>query len=161
MGRVFGNRSAVEVGGQRRAAACCLRHRSSHRFSAKGHSFYANVGASKVPAELSPLVAGFASSPKGSVQRTRDQQHPGLRSIRPHIALMLLLPISAGASYAIAPGDLHTIYDIPTATQAGAGGQGITIGVVGDSNINLGTINNYQSTFGLPQTAPTVIVDGQ
>ena len=39
-------------------------------------------------------------------------------------------------------------------------GTGVTIGIAGDSNIDLTQNANYRATFGLAAKAPTVVVDG-
>ncbi len=169
VGRVFSNKSAIEISGTAGQLRSTF-HTEVHQFSTKGKTFYANVGDAQVPAALAPVVSGFGSSQKlnytpeaqsirASFDSVTHRAHP-FATATPNSSL-------GGGLFAVAPGDLHTIYDIPAPNAAqpdgtllGAGGQGVTIGVVGDSNINLATINNYQNTFALPQTAPTVIVDG-
>ena len=64
----------------------------------------------------------------------------------------------------IFPGDLGPLYDVPyygsTGTLKAMDGSGVTIGIVGRSNLNLAYPANYRITFGLPANTPNVIVDG-
>jgi hypothetical protein len=48
------------------------------------------------------------------------------------------------------------IYDIPATLK----GNGVTVGIINDSNINVAIPANYRTLFGLAANAPTVIVDG-
>lgn len=65
---------------------------------------------------------------------------------------------------AVFPGDLGPLYDVPyygsTGTLKAMDGSGVTIGIVGLSNLNLAYPANYRATFGLPSNTPNVIVDG-
>jgi subtilase family serine protease len=65
----------------------------------------------------------------------------------------------------VGPADAATIYNTPTALNpylsgTAYDGTGVTIGVVGDSNIDVTQNANYRATFGLPARATTVVVDG-
>ena len=65
----------------------------------------------------------------------------------------------------LGPADAATIYDTPTTLNATPPattytGTGATIGIAGDSNIDITQNANYRSTFGLPADPVTVVVDG-
>jgi hypothetical protein len=66
-----------------------------------------------------------------------------------------------GSTYVVTPADLRTIYSIPTASNSpGAAGSGVTVGVIGDSQINLNLVTTYQTITGGTAIAPVEIVDG-
>lgn len=157
VGRVFSSKGAIEVSGT--AAQIRNTFRTEiHQYAVNGQTFYANNADPRIPAALAPVVAGFASLNNFRISSAQNTQPATLdrtaHSARP------LFDVPGGTTYAVTPGDLATIYNIPAATSYGNGGRGVAIGVVGDSNINLSYINNYRSTFSLPANTPNVIIDG-
>ena len=68
---------------------------------------------------------------------------------------------SSSGVNSLAPADLATIYDFAPLWNAGITGSGISIAVVGESDINPADINAFRSTFGIPPiTVQTVLVPG-
>ena len=66
----------------------------------------------------------------------------------------------------LGPADAATIYDTPNALNPAYSGTsydgtGVTIGIAGDSNIDVTQNANYRATFGLSPKATTVVVDGK
>ena len=60
----------------------------------------------------------------------------------------------------IAPGDFYTIYDINPLLNSSINGSGITIGVMGQTDIALTDIAAFRSASGLPANAPTIKLYG-
>lgn len=58
----------------------------------------------------------------------------------------------------IQPGDVSIIYDIKAAYSAGFTGTGQSIAIVGQSEINLSDIENFQSAAGLTVKEPTLVL---
>lgn len=154
VGQVFQNKSAIEFSGTTGQVQQAFRTQI-HSFAINGRQFHANVSDPQIPAALAPVVAGISSLNdfKGDrlVQPQTMQYNPQTHTARP----LYTDPQNPGV-YSITPGDLAKIYDIPAAYD----GTGVTVGVIGDSNINLQVLANYRTTFGLPANTPAVIVDG-
>ncbi len=73
---------------------------------------------------------------------------------------------SSGSYYVLAPEDLATQYDITPLYGAGINGSGQTIGIINDSNIDLGLVAAYRKLYGLDADSsspnlPQVIIDGE
>jgi hypothetical protein len=143
-------------------------HTQIHRFNVFGAQHLANVSDLEIPAALSPVVVGVSSLndffPKpphttpltAASYKTNQKGEPGLT----------IGSAAEGYYLFVGPGDAATIYDTPNSLNGnfkGATaytGSGVTIGVVGNSDLNLTDVANYRSLFGLAASTPTVVVDG-
>jgi subtilase family serine protease len=158
VGRVFNSHMAVEV------SATAEQMRSTfqteiHAYSVGGRTFTANATAPKIPVALRSVVTGFASLNNFSTNTTVPGQQQASLDVASH-KLKPLFTSSTATTFGVTPGDLSVIYDIPSVTGVGLGGTNVSVGVIGDSNINVSYINNYRSVFGLGANPPTVVVDG-
>jgi Pro-kumamolisin, activation domain/Bacterial Ig-like domain (group 3) len=160
--KVLKGRTAIEFSGTMGQVQNAF-HTSIHHFVVNGEQHFANATDPQIPAALSPVVKGVMSlnnfSPKPMVKVLgRMTLDPKTHRATPQFNV----PSGGGSSYflAVTPGDFNTIYDVTPLLSAGTDGTGVTIGVVGDSNINLTHVNNYRSAFGLPANTPNVVVDG-
>ena len=143
-------------------------HTQIHNFAINGKKHLANISDPQIPSALAPVVAGL----NGINNFFPQPQHTGPQLGRYDKASGRLVPelttgsASDGYTLFVVPGDAATIYDTPNSFNAnfksGSAyiGSGVTIGIVGVSNILTTAIPNYRSLFGLPPLAPTVIVDG-
>lgn len=148
-------------------------HTSIHTFQVNGVSHFANASDPQIPAALAPVVAGvgplndFRPKP-GVVQGPRSHYDPSTQRIVPDLTLQTQ---SGSLLLVVDPSDAATIYDTPNkslnATYSGTtnyDGTGVTIGIVGVSNIEMQDITNYRTAFlGESSSAvnlPTVIIDG-
>ena len=164
VGRVYKNRGAIEVSGTAGQLRSTF-HTQIHRYSIQGKEFYANANEPKIPAALAPVVRGFASlndirvsgSASSAAESVPVTVDPETKKLRPaYTSTLGGLPI-----YLLAPTDIQSIYDIPVLTTSpGGGGTGVTVGVIGDSQVNLDLIARYQSLGGAGKTTPTEVVDG-
>ena len=158
-----------------------------HRYSINGQVHLANSTDPQIPAALAPVISGIAKlndfRPKrGAILSRRGHFDSGTHKIQPDLTLHCTssgcsLPSGASDNLLFAvPADAATIYDTPNATLNGnysaisslVGGKsydgtGVTIGIVGDAEIEVQDIANYRAGF-LPSSysanQPAVIIDG-
>jgi hypothetical protein len=146
-------------------------HTSIDKFSVKGETHFANVSDPQIPAALAPVVAGVGPlndfHPKPMLMRgPKGRYDPSTGRIVPQ------LTISAnGTSYLfVDPADAAIIYDTPNSALNPAysgptyDGTGVSIGIVGTSDLTLSDVANYRMAF-LGETPgnvnlPTVVVEG-
>jgi len=98
-----------------------------HHLTVKGEWHIANVNAPSIPAALAPVIAGVVS----------------LHDFRPHAMHQLRKPhsqftttdILGDVTYAVAPADLATIYNLNPVFNSGISGQGQTIVLIEDTDV--------------------------
>jgi hypothetical protein len=142
-------------------------HTSIHSFLVGGEQHWANASDPQIPRALAPVVAGLAALNDFKPRAQFIRGPSGLYNSQTHTITPSYTVGSAYNGYYIflGPEDAATIYNTPTALNANLtgtayDGTGVTIGVAGDSNIDLTQNANYRATFGLAPNATTVIVDG-
>ena len=164
VGRIYKNKAAIEITG----TAGQLRdtfHTQMHTYSIGGHEFYANASDPKIPAALAPVVRGFAALNNIQPSKLNSVEKPSVPVVfdaKTHrVTAQYTGNIGNGPFYLLAPSDIQTIYNIPVSTTSpGAGGSGVTVGVIGDSQVNLNLIAQYQQLGGSGVNVPTEVVDG-
>lgn len=132
-------------------------HTPIHSYFVNGKNHFANVDDPQIPAALLPVVAGIVSlhnfRRKSFIHNLGTvQQNARTGAVRP---LFTFTDVN-GTFYAVGPADFAKIYNIP----AGANGNGVSIAVVGRSNINLQDVRDFRSIFGLPANDPQIILNG-
>jgi trimeric autotransporter adhesin len=149
-----------------------------HRYLVNGEMHLANSADPQIPAALAPVIAGISRlndfRPKPGVTGGRAAHFdPEAKRIKPNLTLQNM---KGGSTLFTTPADAATIYDTPNSALNGnyakssplVGGKsydgtGVTIGVVGDADINAQDIANYRAAF-LPSSysanQPSVVVDG-
>jgi hypothetical protein len=160
--RVANGRTAIEFSGNAAQVQSAFRT-EIHKFLVNGETRSANVTDPQIPAALAPVVKGVVSLhnfPRRTFRRdagmhkvTRDEHGvPQFTS-----ASGCGAPNFTSQCFIVGPADFAKIYNIP----ASLDGTGVTIGIVGDSNIDPNDAIAFRNVFGLtPATAPTIIVDG-
>ena len=151
-------------------------HTSIHSFDVNGEQFTSNVTNPKIPAALGNVVAGIAS-----LNTIRPRAHHvggALGKFDPDLGRMVpvessamdgpkpqLTTGSAGKySLFVVPGDAATIYNSPNNHNFNFGigtnytGQGVTIGIGGNSVIKPSTVVSYRSRF-LGDTTPPLVTN--
>ena len=145
---------------------------SIHSISIGGERHIANITAAQVPRAFAAAVKAVVGlddiHPRSNLQIGPPAKYnPSTHRIEPELTLF----DSAGNPYLyVDPADAATIYDTPNANLNTAykgttyDGSGVTVGVVGDSNVDLTPVTNYRTAF-LGETTgnvnlPTVIIDG-
>ncbi len=164
--KVSPGRMSIEFSGTTAQLDAAL-HTSVHSFLIQGVQHWANVSDPQIPAALAPVVAGVAKlndfNPRSNAIRgPGGVYNPQTKRIEPTYTIG---NASNGYTIFVGPADAATIYDTPTTFNANHSGTlydgtGATIGIAGDSNIDITQNANYRATFGLPAKATTVVVDG-
>ncbi len=121
-----------------------------HSYLVNGVKHFAPSTALSVPARLGPVVQSVRNLDDF---RPRAKVHLD-RKARPKPAY------TQEGNYGIffAPGDIDLQYDITKEYNAGYTGSGQSIVVIGQSEISLSDIENFQSAAGLPVKDPTLIL---
>ncbi len=164
--KVAKSRMAIEFSGTTAQVEAAF-HTAIHSYVIQGVQHWANASDPQIPAALSPVVAGLAQL--NSFEPTSNAiRGPGgvydakTGAIQPAYTIG---SASQGYYIFVVPGDAATIYNIPTTLNPALSGtaydgSGVTIGIAGDSNIDIAQNAKYRATFGLPAKATNVVIDG-
>jgi len=116
-----------------------------HQYRVNGELHFANATAPSLPAAIQPLVIGFTGlddfGPK-PMHRSRDRK-PLLYYENQNV---------------VGPLDLATIYDLLPIYNQGYTGSGMSMVVIGQTNVDLSDIATFRSLMGLPANTPQVIL---
>jgi Pro-kumamolisin, activation domain/Bacterial Ig-like domain (group 3) len=121
-----------------------------HNYTVNGEQHYANSTQISIPTALAGLVSNvrglddFRPAPRIRFARSRQS------TSNPHFTSGV-----TGAHY-LTPPDFATIYDLGPLYSAGDTGKGITIAVMGQTDIVLADITDFRSASGLSVNNPTV-----
>jgi hypothetical protein len=152
-----------------------------HAYQVAGVQHYANATAMSIPAALTPAVGGvvsmnnFTKAPLhtrlGSAVRGKNGRM--MRSGAPSSTGDVAEPVNAGDAALVAqpdftsqgsaeetllaPGDFAKIYDTTPVVSAGNDGTGVSIAIVGRSDISLSDVEAFRTVFGLPYNDPTFV----
>jgi subtilase family serine protease len=145
-------------------------HTSIHQYQVNGTSYWANSSDPQVPSALAPVVAGINTLynfPRtqmheivGPSNRPRAATAGDARSTGP----LFTFPNPCSASsqpfcnFALSPADFSKIYNVPNLLLSPApatqfNGDGVTIAIVGQSDIDLTDVAQFRNMFGLPALA--------
>jgi hypothetical protein len=133
-------------------------HTDIHRLSVRGVEHFANMEDPQIPEALAPVVAGVAGlhnfRPQPLLKRFgKFRRNMKTGEITP---LFTYTNVNGGTFFAVGPGDFKAIYNVPPAFD----GTGVSIAVVGQSNINIQDVRDFRSIFGLPANDPQIILNG-
>jgi subtilase family serine protease len=149
-------------------------HTQIHKYTVSGKDHWANASDPQIPMALAPVVAGIDSLHNFGRRATnhlagvfaRSKTTGAVEAVKP----LFTFPGGCGSSpsspcYALGPADFAKIYDVPNlllnpAPGTVLNGDGITIAIAGESNINLQDVKDFRSMFGLPAKDPVIILDG-
>jgi hypothetical protein len=164
--KVSPGRMSIEFSGTTAQVEAAF-HTSVHSYVINGVQHWANAADPQIPTALASVVAGVAKlndfNPRSTAVRgPSGAYNPETKRIEPTYTLG---SPTNGYTLFVGPADAATIYDTPTTYNASHSGTlydgtGVTIGIAGDSNIDITQNANYRATFGLPVNATTVVVDG-
>ena len=130
-------------------------HTEIHQYVVNGKQHWANASDPQIPAALTPVVAGVATlhnfRKASQISSIRPQAVRRQAGVKPNATL-------SDGSHALAPIDFETIYNIPFISSVD--GTGTTIAVVARSNIHISDIQSFQSSFGVPNKLPQIVVNG-
>jgi len=144
-----------------------------HAYSVNGQTRYANASSLSIPAALAPAVAGvvrvnnFLSSAQHVAPATMSRDKNG-KFVRNTNDATPTLPGSKVASPAftsagdqistyLMPGDFAKIYNSQSVVASGIDGTGVSIAIVGRSDINLSDVEAFRTIAGLPFNDPNII----
>jgi hypothetical protein len=138
-------------------------HTEIHNVMVNGQLHFANLSDPQIPAALAPVVAkihslhDFRQKSYMHLSKTMQQLKAEGKLTKPAFG-------SGTGLFAVGPGDLATIYNIPATVAGSPAGQGQTIAIVARSNITISDITQFGSAFGIPNLAnfstSNVIVNG-
>jgi hypothetical protein len=159
--RVTKSREMVEFSGTAATVRETL-HTEIHKYVAPDKTFHANSSEIAVPEAIASRVSTFA--PLNDLPLTSYVKPivTATYSRATHRAVPDDTTTESGNPffYALGPEDYATQYDMAPVYKAGTDGTGVTIGIVGTSNINLALVDAYRTLFGLPADHAQMIVDG-
>jgi hypothetical protein len=136
-------------------------HTEMHQYSVQGVTRYANANAPDVPTALTPVFGGFVSLNNFRFKSHAKVMGKAQMNATTHEAKAeWTIADGSGSDLVFAPGDFAVQYDLNPVYAAGTKGDGQTIAIVNESNINVALVNNYRTLFGLPANPPQVIIDG-
>ena len=122
-------------------------HTSLHRYDFEGQSHVANVEDPQIPKALAPVIADIVSL------------HDFRRTSAIRSKVEVYRPANTqGSSHYLVPADFDTIYDVAPLDKAGFNGSGVSVAIVGRSNINLADVSAFRSYAGLAANLPKVIL---
>lgn len=133
-------------------------HTEIHTYMVNGEAHHANSADPQIPAALAAVVAGLTPindfHPRSNMEVLgKSLYHPQTHEIVPSWTL-------GTDEYALAPGDFAVQYDLNPLYNAGTDGTGVTIGIIGASDIDPTGVDNFHTLFGLPPSHLNVVIDG-
>jgi hypothetical protein len=157
--RVTRGKTAIEfagTAGQIRSAF----HTEIHTYAANGEAHYSNNLDPQIPAALAPVIAGI--TPMNNFQPTSYVKELGkaVYDGETH-KLVPQWTFPAGQDeLELDPADFALEYDLGPLYGSGINGAGVTIGLIGASNVDPTVVATYRSFFGLPASPLNVVIDG-
>jgi hypothetical protein len=149
---------------------------SVHKYAVNGETKYANATSLSIPAALAPAVSGvvrvnnFLSQPQHVApdKITRDKNGKLVRVSGAGTAQTLSGSASKTASPAftyngdqvetyLTPGDFSKIYDAQSVVASGVDGTGVSIAIVGRSDIAMSDVEAFRTISGLPFNDPNIV----
>ena len=121
-----------------------------HQVSVDGRLHFTNLNSPSLPASIAPVVLAVTGLDNF---RLRPHSHA-------HTVPGAEFTSSVTGNHFIAPGDFYTIYDVNPLLTSSIDGSGVTIAVMGQTDISLPDVAAFRKASGLSAKAPTVKVYG-
>jgi len=137
-------------------------HTEMHNYVVNGEKHIANSQDISVPQALAPAVAGVLSL--HNFQKTSAHGQRGLAHRDPATGQLVpdfTLTTSNGTTHLLSPGDSARIYNTEPLLSQGIDGAGVSIAIVGRTDIFLSDVQTFRQMFQLPVNDPVFIVNGQ
>ena len=155
--RVTKGKTAIEFSGSAGQVREAF-HTEIHAYLISGELHHANSSDPQIPAALAPVIAGITPMndfrPKSYVEVLGQATYnPKTHQVTPQWTI-------ASNLLALAPGDFAVQYDLNPLYAAVTNGTGVTIGIIGASEVDPTVVANYRSLFGLPAINLNAVVDG-
>ncbi|ABF39103.1 protease-like protein [Candidatus Koribacter versatilis Ellin345] len=147
-----------------------------HKYHLNGKDYFANASDVSLPRALSSVVRGVLSL--NNFQKRSFTSHGVLVSrgtsgkLQPVAGVVpdskgkltvdpsYTLTTGNGSFHFLAPGDLQKIYDETPLLTDGNNGRGVSIAIVGRTNIELSDVHSFRQIFGLSENDPEVLING-
>jgi Pro-kumamolisin, activation domain/Bacterial Ig-like domain (group 3) len=170
--RVSNGRTVVEFSGTAGQVRNAF-HASIHQYEVGGKQYWANASDPQIPAALGPVVAGvntLYNFPRHAMHHvggevSRSKETGRLKPTSP--SLITFTGLECGVPglfcYGLGPYDFATVYNVLplwSASPAKIDGTGVSIAIVGESDVTIQDVRNFRNVFGLPAADPQVILDG-
>lgn len=133
-------------------------HTEIHTYLVNGEQHHANNSDPQFPAALAPVVAGITPMNDFRPKSYLRVLGKALYDRRTHLTTPQWT--QNAVALALAPGDFAVQYDLNAIYNSGTNGSGVTIGIIGASNVDPTLVAAYRSLFGLPAVTFNAIVDG-
>jgi len=118
-----------------------------HRLSVNGEEHFANMQEPQIPGALAPVVKGVVGlhnfHPKSQMHRLGKFKRNATTG---EVAPLFTFSDVNGTFYGVGPTDFAKIYNTRS---AGFDGTGVSIAIVGQSNIDLQDVTDFRNIFGL------------
>jgi len=141
---------------------------SMHKYQTKTTSgteeHIANATEISIPQAIAPVVSGVLSLNNFVSQ----PEHTALASVQRNSSGKLVRVSGNTTStdgngnfaYYLAPADVQKIYNAAPLVSGGVDGTGVSIAIIGRTDIELSDVQAFRTIFGLPQNDPNIIVNG-
>jgi hypothetical protein len=161
--RIARGRTVIEFSGTATQVQNAF-HTEIHKYAVNGEEHWANSSDPQIPTALTPVIAGVSSLHnfyKKPLHRVAGlfSKSKATGDVRP-ITPQFTFPVQNGDAYAVGPYDFAKIYNVLPLWSAGIGGNGQSMAIVGQSNINIQDVRDFRSLFSLPKNDPQIILDG-
>ena len=157
--RINRGKTAIEFSGTASGVRSAF-HTQIHAYLVNGQEHYANNVDPQIPAALAPVIAGVTPindfRPKSYIRNSGKATYD---SKTKKFVADWTFPSNQDVLI-LAPGDFALQYDLGPLYTAGMTGSGITIGLIGASNVDPAVVATYRSFFGLPASPLNVVIDG-
>jgi Pro-kumamolisin, activation domain/Bacterial Ig-like domain (group 3) len=175
--RVGRGRTAIEFSGTAAQVRDAFRT-EIHSYLVRGAQHWANGSDPQIPTALAPVISGVAALNNFPIRPLLHVAGAFWKSAATGEVKPISVPsgsansaparpqftLSDGscqpACYALGPADFGTIYNVLPLWNTQINGTGQSIGIVGQSNINLQDVRDFRSMFGLPENDPQIILNG-
>jgi subtilase family serine protease len=127
-------------------------HTEIHRYTIGNETHFANASQLTIPSALSGVVLSVRN-----LDSFRPKPYVRFHTDRSSTAKPAFTSSQSGSHY-LQPGDVAVIYDIKAAYSAGYTGTGQAIAIVGQSEVHVSDIENFQSAAGLAKKDPTLVL---
>jgi hypothetical protein len=159
VGRINRAKTAIEFSGTAGGVRSAF-HTQIHAYLVNGQEHHANNVDPQIPAALAPVIAGITPindfRPKSYI---RNSGKAAYDSKTKKFVANWTFPSNQDVLI-LSPGDFAMQYDLGPLYTAGMTGSGVTIGLIGASNVDPTVVATYRSFFGLPANPLNVVIDG-
>ncbi len=131
-------------------------HTQLHRVSLDGEIHVTNLSSPVLPSAIAGVTSAITGLHDFQLKPRHHAYSPQASDGAPNPAFTS----SVSGNHFIAPGDFYTIYDEGALLTSGIDGTGVTIGVLGQVDINLADIATFRSVSGLSVNPPTIMLFG-